>query len=330
MPYSNAVHSDSLGLTSQQTRAVVGPCPIIITSSFTEQRLCLTHGHCVVGSSPQADFVLQEKTVSRRHLSLQLVPEGVHVIDLQSTNGTTCDGRVISERVFSTNTELVLGRTIIEVNFALCQGNAVEQRTSYGVLRAGSASMHAIYSRLARLEGSLLGVLLSGEAGTDLELVARTIHQHSRVCLGPWTSVNCAALNHEALQRELFGSRDVGLSATDVRAGAFARADAGTLFLDEISELPLDLQTTLLRALHERDLSALRGKPGAHSSARVIAATHQDLTDLVRRGRFRRDLYRRLSVVDLQLPTDASVVTVPRRLDATLPLHGVLATEVGC
>lgn len=319
----DVARSDSLALTSQHARAAVNPCPVLITSSLDGKMFSLTHGTCVVGSGAQADLVLREKTVSRRHVSLELVPEGVRVIDLESTNGTHCDGRVVSERVFSTNAELRLGRATIEVKFSLDAGHEMVPRTSYGVLRAGSAPMHAVYGQLARLEGSLLGVLLSGEAGTELETVARTIHQHSRVCLGPWASVNCAALNHEALERELFGSRGVGLTATDIRAGAFARADAGTLFLDEVSELPLDLQTTLLRALHERDLSAQRGKPGARSSARVIAATHQDLNDLVRRGRFRQDLYRRLSVVGLQLPTDSSAVRVPRRLDATLPLNGV-------
>jgi DNA-binding NtrC family response regulator len=168
----------------------------------------------------------------------------------------------------------------------------------------------------------LLGVLLSGEAGAELEVVARTIHQHSKVCLGPWVTVNCAALNHEALQRELFGNRGRALTATDDHVGAFARADGGTLFLDEIAELPLDMQSMLQRALHERDVHAQRGKLGARSSARVIAATHCDLSDLVRRGRFRQDLYRRIGVVALQLPIDSNVVTSPRRLDATLPLHG--------
>lgn len=319
------VRTDSLALTSQHTRSAVNPCPLTITSSLDGKVLCLTRGTYVVGSGPQADFVLQEKTVSRRHLSLELVPEGVRVVDLGSTNGTQYEGRVVSELVLSTHGELRVGRATITLKFDLDATNEPEARPSYGVLRGASTGMQSVYGQLARLEGSLLGVLLTGEAGTELEAVARTIHQHSRACLGPWVSVNCAALNHEALQRELFGSRGGALTATDGRAGAFARADAGTLFLDEVSELPLDVQTTLLRALHERDLHAQRGTSGARSTARVIAASHRDLTDLVRRGRFRQDLYRRLSVIGLHVPTDSAAVTIPRRLDATLPLHGVRA-----
>lgn len=322
----HAPHTHALGQTSQLTRVVASPCPVVITSSINEQTFTLTNGRCVVGSSAEVDYVLQEKTVSRRHLSLELVPEGVRVVDLESTNGTSYCGRTVSDMVLSTDGELRLGRATIRVAFALKTGADLDVRSSYGALHVGPSAVSSMNEQLAHLEGSLLGVLLSGQPGAELERVARFIHQHSKVSLGPWVTVNCAALNHDALSRELFGNRGGALTATEGRVGAFGRADGGTLFLDEVAELPLDVQAMLQRALHERDVCAQRGNLGERSSARVIAGTRHDLEELVRRGRFRQDLYRRLSVVGLRLPTDPRPAPTPRRLAVTLPLgvmHGV-------
>lgn len=137
----NAAHSDALGLTSRQTRTAVGPCPITLTSSLDDQTFSLSQGACVVGSDAGADYVLRDKTVSRRHLSLELVPEGVRVRDLGSTNGSHHDGRLVSDLVLTTNGEVRLGRASIHVRFTLDAGVDPQPRASYGVLRANSDGM---------------------------------------------------------------------------------------------------------------------------------------------------------------------------------------------
>jgi two-component system response regulator FlrC len=146
-------------------------------------------------------------------------------------------------------------------------------------------------------------VLLMGESGTGKELIARYIHEQSPRAHGPFVAINCAALPSELLEAELFGVRRGAFTGADRdRTGHFERAHGGTLLLDEIGDLPLGLQAKLLRALEERAVTSLGAGPARPIDIRVIAATHQDLSEAVAAGRFRRDLYFRLCVVPLELP----------------------------
>ncbi|HEX6929530.1 MAG TPA: nitrogen regulation protein NR(I) [Gammaproteobacteria bacterium] len=166
-----------------------------------------------------------------------------------------------------------------------------------------SPPMQAVFRTIGRLSRAAVTVLITGESGTGKELVARTLHEHSPRRGRPFVAINTAAIPSELLESELFGhERGAFTGAHQKRAGRFEQADGGTLFLDEIGDMPQALQTRLLRVLSEGEFFRVGGHEALHADVRIIAATHQDLEQLVRDGRFREDLYHRLNVVRLEIP----------------------------
>ena len=171
-----------------------------------------------------------------------------------------------------------------------------------GDLIGSSGAMRDVQKAIGLLADSDATVLLLGETGTGKEVVAHAIHRHGRRAKAPFVPVNCAAIPAELLESLLFGHvRGAFTGATADRAGSFREAQGGTLFLDEIGDMDLAMQAKLLRVLQERVVTPVGGRPAA-IDVRVIAATHRDLLQAVREGRFREDLYYRLGVVPLALP----------------------------
>jgi two-component system NtrC family response regulator len=169
-------------------------------------------------------------------------------------------------------------------------------------LIGSSEPMRQVQKTIGMLADSDATVLITGETGTGKELVARAIHDHGHRGGGPFIAVNCAAIPTELLESELFGHvRGAFTGAASDQVGAVREADGGTLFLDEIGDMDLAMQAKILRALQERVVTPVGGKPAA-VDVRVIAATHQDLPQRVRQGRFREDLFYRLHVVPIHLP----------------------------
>ena len=165
-----------------------------------------------------------------------------------------------------------------------------------------SPAMQEIYKTIGRVAESDASVLLQGESGTGKELIARALHFHSGRS-GPFVAINCSAIPRDLLESELFGhERGAFTGAVERTLGKFEIAHEGTLFLDEISELPLDLQAKLLRVLQEREFMRVGGREPIRSDARIISATNRDLAELVRKGRFREDLFFRLNVVPISIP----------------------------
>lgn len=241
--------------------------------------------------------------MSRQHLELELLPEGVRVRDLGSRNGTFLGGLALHDAVLSENTVLRVGRVEVELLFEVEYLTGAEEEAAYGELVAASPVMRRLFGTLRRLEGSLITVLLAGESGTGKELIARAIHQHSVRAAQPLVTLNCGVLQRELARSELFGHRKGAFTgATDSRLGAFQRADGGTLFLDEVGELPLDVQPLLLRALQQREIVRVGDTEPERVDVRLIAATHRDLEQMVQEGTFREDLYYRLKVVHLEVP----------------------------
>jgi two-component system response regulator AtoC len=167
-----------------------------------------------------------------------------------------------------------------------------------------SAAMKDVLEQVAEVAGSMATVLLLGESGTGKELVARAIHWNGPRAGGPFVPVNCAAIPDTLLESELFGhEKGAFTGATQRRRGLVAEADTGTLFLDEIAEMPLGLQAKLLRVLQDRTVRPVGGRDEVVVDVRVICATNRDLQDLVRAGKFREDLYYRLAVIPIRLPS---------------------------
>jgi two-component system response regulator FlrC len=168
---------------------------------------------------------------------------------------------------------------------------------------AEDPAMRAVLTQLRKVAPTEATVLLSGESGTGKELAARLLHHESKRRDRPFIAVNCAALSSGLLESEMFGhEKGAFTGATGRRRGRFELSDGGTLFLDEVGELALDLQAKLLRVLQERRLERVGGTRLLEVDVRVIAATNRELSEEMHAGRFREDLFHRLSVFPVRLP----------------------------
>jgi len=164
-------------------------------------------------------------------------------------------------------------------------------------------AMQEVFRAIGRLARSNITVLINGESGIGKELVARALHRHSPRTAKPFIALNMAAIPRDLLESELFGhERGAFTGATERRYGRFEQANGGTLFLDEIGDMPMDLQTRLLRVLADGEYYRVGGREPVKADVRVIAATHQNLEQLVREKRFREDLFHRLNVIRIRLP----------------------------
>jgi two-component system, NtrC family, nitrogen regulation response regulator GlnG len=164
-------------------------------------------------------------------------------------------------------------------------------------------AMQQVFRAIGRLSRSSVTVLITGESGTGKELVARALHEHSPRASRPFIALNTSAIPSELLESELFGHEKGAFTGADsLRRGRFEQADGGTLFLDEIGDMSTPLQTRLLRVLAENEFYRVGGQTPIKVDVRVIAATHQDLEDRVKRGLFREDLFHRLNVIRMELP----------------------------
>lgn len=299
------------GPRESATRSIVRssqipPLPIqLVVGGNGTQRFSLRGGSCVLGAGSEADVLVEGDTISRAHARLTLVPEGVLVEDLNSRNGTFYLGQRVQSMIVSAGATILLGKTEVRLeadSAALSVPGSGPDH--YGELVTAAGAMRRLFAMLQRLEGSLASVLVEGESGTGKELIARAIHEHSTVAAGPLIAVNCGALQENLVRSELFGHRKGAFTgAITEHRGAFQAAHGGTLFLDEIGDLPPDVQPMLLRALEERAVVPLGGTAPIPVSVRVVTATHRSLEEAVRAGTFRQDLYYRLVVVRLEVPS---------------------------
>ncbi len=171
-------------------------------------------------------------------------------------------------------------------------------------------AMQEVFRAIGRLSQSNITVMIEGASGTGKELVARALHNHSPRARRAFVALNMAAIPHDLIESELFGhERGAFTGARDQRIGRFEQADGGTLFLDEIGDMPADAQTRLLRVLAEGEFYRVGGRTSVRTNVRIITATHRDLASLVAEGRFREDLYHRLNVIRVHVPTLAKRAT---------------------
>ncbi len=184
---------------------------------------------------------------------------------------------------------------------AVVEAQALEEGTE---IIGEAPSMQEVFRAIGRLSSSNITVLINGESGTGKELVAHALHRHSPRAEKPFIALNTAAIPRDLLESELFGhERGAFTGAQSAREGRFEQADGGTLFLDEIGDMPAELQTRLLRVLADGEFYRVGGRSPIKVDVRVIAATHQNLEQRVRDGMFREDLFHRLNVIRIHIPS---------------------------
>jgi two-component system nitrogen regulation response regulator GlnG len=184
------------------------------------------------------------------------------------------------------------------------EAEAADPLTATPEILGQAPAMQDVFRAIGRLSQSSATVLITGESGTGKELVARALHRHSARAQKPFIAINTAAMPKDLLESELFGhERGSFTGAQQQRRGRFEQAEGGTLFLDEIGDMPAELQTRLLRVLSDGTFYRVGGHQQMKANVRVIAATHQNLEQRVREGAFREDLFHRLNVIRLRLPS---------------------------
>lgn len=257
-----------------------------------------------LGSAEDNDVVIHDSRVSRYHCRITCEPSGFVVKDLDSTNGTFV-GRVrVREAYLKSGCTLSLGG--VEVKFQVF-GERVEvtpsARDSFGAVVGRSRRMREVFAILERIAPTNATVVIEGETGSGKEIVARALHQKSPRATKPFVVFDCSAVPKDLLESELFGHEKGSFTgAVQTRQGLFEIANGGTLFLDEIGELSPELQPKLLRALEHREVRRVGSNRPIKVDVRLIAATNRKLEEEVRLGRFREDLFYRLSVVKITLP----------------------------
>lgn len=182
--------------------------------------------------------------------------------------------------------------------------NPAEQISVSNDIIGEAPAMQEVFRAIGRLARSNITVLINGESGTGKELVAHALHKHSPRRQAPFIALNMAAIPKELMESELFGHEKGAFTGAHVqRKGRFEQADSGTLFLDEIGDMPLELQTRLLRVLSDGEFFRVGGHSAVRADVRIIAATHQNLEQRVERGEFREDLFHRLNVIRIHIPS---------------------------
>jgi two-component system, NtrC family, response regulator GlrR len=258
-----------------------------------------------LGSHESNDLVLADPTVSRFHCEIRIHPDAAHVHDLGSTNGTILDGVQVVDGLLRGDSLVRMGASVVRFSFAAEQNPLpISEHTRFGSLSGASAAMRATFAMLERAAASHATVLLEGETGTGKSQAARSLHRQSPRRDGPFITIDCGAIPGSLLESELFGhERGAFTGAVQRHLGTFEAASGGTIFLDELGEMPAELQPKLLRALEERQIRRVGGTASIPVDVRVIAATNRDLRAEVNAGRFRSDLYFRLAVVRITLPS---------------------------
>ena len=258
-----------------------------------------------IGSSPDADLVLADDSVSKLHAELQVDGAGYVLRDLGSTNGTRLGDVLVREVVLAGSAvPFHVGETLLELRIAKDEvTHELSGRRAFGAVLGSSPVMRRVFAQLERVAATSSTVVLEGPSGSGKEIIANALHDASPRADGPFVVVDCGAIARPMVESELFGHvRGAFTGAIADRDGLFVEASGGTLLLDEIAELPLDAQPKLLRALEQRQIVPVGATRPRDVDLRVIAASHHDLARAVEQGRFRQDLYFRLAVVKIAIP----------------------------
>ena len=269
---------------------------VVLSGETRGATLDLAAGTYLVGKDPACDLVLDAASVSRRHLEVSFGPDGIDLLDQGSTNGTQFGGATFRSLRVGPGAELLLGNVRLRVEACESEGSPL--------LLGESPRMRELVALLDRLAASDASVLIGGETGTGKELAVQHLHRRSARAGKPLVVCDVGSLPASLVEAELFGHvRGAFTGADQDREGAFVAAHGGTLCLDEIGEVPREVQPRLLRALETREVRPVGADRCRTVDIRIVAATHRDLLAEVRAGNFREDLYHRLAVVEVHVPS---------------------------
>ncbi len=297
--------TELLKMDDAQSVISLRKCQLIVVDGPNRgKKFLLNKDSLTVGKRDTNDIVVNDSTVSREHLDISYKEDRFLLRDLGSTNGTFINGTGVKEAYLVPGDQIKVGNTTLEfVVFDEKVRIEPSIKESFGTMCGKSVKMRQIFSILERVSPTLATVVIEGETGTGKELVARAVHEHSQRKNKPFVVFDCSSVAPNLIESELFGhERGSFTGAVKSRRGAFEEANGGTIFLDEIGELTTDLQPKLLRALEQREIKRVGTNIQAKIDVRVICATNRNLKKEVEEGRFREDLYYRLSVVKISLP----------------------------
>jgi len=277
---------------------------VVLEGPDKNKKITLNKNLTAIGKRENNDLVLADKTVSRNHLEIEYTSDSFLLKDMGSTNGTYLNGSKVKEAYLAPGDTIKAGNTLLEF-VAFDEKISIEPsaKESFGGMAGKSRKMRQIFAILEKIAPTHATVIIEGETGTGKDLVARAIHEHSTRRAHPYMVFDCSGVAPNLIESELFGhEKGAFTGAIRSRAGVFEAAKGGTVFLDEIGELTLDLQPKLLRALESREIRRVGANNPTRIDVRVVSATNRNLKKEIEAGRFREDLYYRMSVVKILLP----------------------------
>jgi DNA-binding NtrC family response regulator len=271
---------------------------LLIGRGSEARRLALRDRPIHIGRDAGNELVLSDLAVSARHCRIEPVRGAALVRDLGSSNGTFINGVRVERGLISSGASLQVGRS--ELRFV---ARDEQQRLAGTRLVAESPNMLAVLAEAQRIASLPWPVLIHGESGSGKEGIAELLHEHGARRSRPFVTLNAGGVPPDLIESELFGhERGAFTGASAVRRGVFEQADGGTLFLDEIGELPLSLQSRLLRVLDSGEIRRVGAESARAVDVRLVCATHRDVRAMVADGGFREDLYYRIARVVLNVP----------------------------
>jgi len=261
-------------------------------------------GSAVVGKGAECEHTLDDVSISRQHVSVDPVRGGVMVRDLESTNGTFVGKTRVQETMVPVGGTFRIGSVHLRVFDEALRPIAPSKRSAFGGLLGESPIMREVFALLERAAPADVTVLIEGPSGSGKGVAAQAIHDHSARATKPLVTFDCSTVSPDLLSSALMGHvKGAFTGAVQARAGAFVEADGGTLFLDEIGELPADCQAQLLGVLETTMVKPVGGDKARKVDVRVVAATNRNLFAMVEEKSFRLDLFHRLAVVHLRMPS---------------------------